>query len=244
MDKMLVAVFETESSAFEGLDALRDLHGSGDITLYASAVVVKDKAGKFDVRQTADEGPVGTAVGLVTGSLIGILGGPAGLALGASLGGLTGMLFDLDSSGVGAGFLDEVSKALSPGKAAVLAEIEESWTTPVDTRLHKLGGVILRRLRSEVVEDQLVRESAAFEADLKTLQDDLKHADAENRAAIQKNIDQGGTCRLTTCRCRPQRRSGRPPQTTGARLLAHARLVLEPLNARPLQASRGVRQRH
>src|SRR5271157_5879810 len=89
MDKMLVAVFETESSAFEGLDALRDLHGSGDITLYASAVVVKDKAGKFDVRQTADEGPVGTAVGLVTGSLIGILGGPAGLALGASLGGLT-----------------------------------------------------------------------------------------------------------------------------------------------------------
>lgn len=100
------------------------------------------------------------------------------------------MLFDLDSSGVGAGFLDEVSKALSPGKAAVLAEIEESWTTPVDTRLHKLGGVILRRLRSEVVEDQLVRESAAFEADLKTLQDDLKHADAENRAAIQKNIEQ------------------------------------------------------
>ena len=190
MDKMLVAVFETESSAFEGLEALRALHGSGDITLYASAVVVKDNAGKFDVRQEADEGPVGTAVGLVTGRLIGILGGPAGFALGASLGGLTGMLFDLDSSGIGAAFLDEVSKALSPGKAAVLAEIEESWTTPVDTRLHKLGGMIFRRLRSEVVEDQLVRESAAFEADLKTLQDDLKHADAENRAAIQRDVEQ------------------------------------------------------
>jgi len=83
-----------------------------------------------------------------------------------------------------------VSQALSPGKAAVLADIEEGWTTPVDTRLHKLGGIVFRRLRSEVVEDQLVRESAAFEADLKSLEDDLKHADAENRAAVQKDIEQ------------------------------------------------------
>ena len=190
MNKMLVAVFDSESAAFEGLSALRDLHRGGDITLYASAVIVKDKTGKISVKQEADDGPVGTAVGLLTGSLIGILGGPAGLAVGASLGGLTGFLFDLDKSGIGATFLDEVSKALTPGKAALVTELEESWTTPVDTRLHKLGGIVFRRLRSEVVEDQLVRESAAFEADLKALDDDLKRAAAENRAAIQKDIEQ------------------------------------------------------
>lgn len=190
MNKMLVAVFETEASAFEGLSALRELHKQGDITLYASAVVVKDKAGKNEVKQAADQGAVGTAVGLVTGSLIGLLAGPAGLAVGASLGGLSGLIFDLDSSGVNVAFLDEVSKELSPGKAAVLAEIEETWMTPVDTRLHKLGATVFRRLRSEVVEDQLVRESAAFEAELKALQDDLDHAAAENRAAVQKDIEQ------------------------------------------------------
>ena len=190
MNKMLVAVFDTEPAAFEGLSALRDLHRDGDITLYASAVIVKDKTGKMNVKQEADDGPVGTAVGLLTGSLIGILGGPAGLAVGASLGGLTGFLFDLDRSGIGATFLDEVSKTLTPGKAAVVAEVEESWTTPVDTRVHKLGGIVFRRLRSEVVEDQLVRESAAFEADLKALEDDLKRGVAENRAAIQKDIEQ------------------------------------------------------
>jgi len=187
---MLVAVFDTESAAFEGLSALRDLHGDGDITLYASAVMVKDKTGKITVKQEADEGPVGTAVGLLTGSLIGILGGPAGLALGASLGGLTGFLGDLARGGIGATFLDDVSKTLTPGKAAVVTEVEESWTTPVDTRVHKLGGIVFRRLRSEVVEDQLVRESAAFEADLKALEDDLKRGVAENRAAIQKDIEQ------------------------------------------------------
>jgi len=68
--------------------------------------------------------------------------------------------------------------------------VEESWTTPVDTRLHELGGIVFRRLRAEVVEDQLVRESAAFDANLKALEDDLKQSAAENRAAIQKDIEQ------------------------------------------------------
>jgi uncharacterized membrane protein len=190
MNKMLVAVFDTEPAAFEGLRALRDLHREGDITLYASAAVVKDNTGNIHVKQEADEGPVGTAVGLLTGSLIGILGGPAGLAVGASLGGLTGFLFDLDQSGIGATFLDDLSTTLTPGKAAVVAEVEESWTTPVNTRVHQLGGIVFRQLRSEVVEDQLVRETAAFEADLNALEDDLKRGAAENQAAIQKDIEQ------------------------------------------------------
>ncbi len=91
MNKMLVAVFETESAAFEGLSALKDLHRDGDVTLYASAVIVKDKTGKINLKQAAEDGPVGTALGLLSGSLIGILGGPAGLAIGAAAGGLAGL---------------------------------------------------------------------------------------------------------------------------------------------------------
>jgi uncharacterized membrane protein len=141
------------------------------------------------IKQAADDGPVGTAVGLLTGGLIGILGGPAGMAIGATIGGFTGFLFDLDESGIGATFLDDVSKTLIPGKAAVLADVDESWTTPVDARLNERGGIVFRRLRAEVVEDQLARESAAFDADLKALQDDLKQGAAENKAAIQKDIE-------------------------------------------------------
>jgi hypothetical protein len=128
-------------------------------------------------------------MGLLTGSLIGILSGPAGMAIGASLGGLAGLVFDANKSGVDVTFLDDVSKALTAGKVAVLADIEESWTAPVDTRLHKLGGMVFRRLRGEVVGDQLARESAAFDADLKALNDELTQAAAENRAAIQKDVE-------------------------------------------------------
>jgi uncharacterized membrane protein len=65
MNKVLVAVFDNEAAAFEGLSALRDLHRDGDVTLYASAVVAKDTAGKIAVKQAVDQGPVGTAVGLL-----------------------------------------------------------------------------------------------------------------------------------------------------------------------------------
>jgi uncharacterized membrane protein len=187
---MLVAVFDSETAAFEGLSALRDIHREGGISLYASAVIVKNKTGKVSVRQEAEEGPAGTAVGLLTGSLIGLLGGPIGIGIGASLGGLSGFLFDLERIVVGSTFLGDVSEALSAGKAAVLAEVEESWTSLVDERLRKHGGTVFRRFRVDVVEDQLVREGSAFGANLKALQAELERAAGEDRAAIQKDIEQ------------------------------------------------------
>jgi uncharacterized membrane protein len=130
MNRILVAVFDTEAAAFEGLSALKDLHREGAITLYATAVIAKDASGTVSVKQSADPGPVGGALGMLTGSLLGLLAGPVGVAVGAWAGGLTGLLFDLARSGIGADFLDEVSQALTPGKVALLAEVEEPWVTP------------------------------------------------------------------------------------------------------------------
>ena len=59
-------------------------------------------------------------------------------------------------------------------------------------RLRERGGTVFTApaRRVYVAEDQIVRESAAFEASLKALDDELKQANAENRAAIQKDIDE------------------------------------------------------
>ena len=140
------------------------------------------------MKQTDDKGPVGTAFGLLIGSLIGLLAGPVGVAVGASTGTLTGLLFDLGNFGVSVDFVNEVSQLLGPGKTAVLAEMEETWVAPVDTRLNRLGGLVFRRLRSEVMEDQLVHEAAAFDAELKQLEEEWAQANAETKAAVQKAI--------------------------------------------------------
>ena len=188
MNKVLVAVFESERVAFEGVSALKDLHRSGDITLYASSVVVKDADGVPTIRQSADHGPVGTLTGLVAGSLIGLIGGPVGVAVGAYVGGFGGLMFDLFNAGVSIDFVDEVAASLTPGKAAVVADIDEPWVTPVETRLGPLGATTFRRQPSEIVDDELAREAENASMELEQLRSELRESLGEARATVEAKI--------------------------------------------------------
>jgi uncharacterized membrane protein len=189
MNKVLITTFATEPAAFEGLSALKDLHQKGDITLYASSVIAKDAHGAVSVRQAADSGPVGTLVGMVTGGLIGILGGPAGVAVGAYVGGFGGLMFDLINTGMSGDFVDEVSAALTPGAVAIVADIDETWETPVDTRLGVLGGTTFRRYPGDVIDDELARETEATSKELERLHIELRDATDQRKAEIQAAIE-------------------------------------------------------
>lgn len=188
MNKVLISTFGTEKAAFEGLTALKELHRDGDITLYASAVIAKDPQGTASVRQAADSGPVGTLVGMVTGGLIGLLGGPAGVAVGAYVGGFGGLMYDLINSGMSGDFVDEVSAALTPGTVAVVADIDETWVTPVDTRLGALGGTTFRRYPDAVADDQLARETEAASKELDDLKAELRESTGEAKANVEAAI--------------------------------------------------------
>ena len=193
MDKMLVVVFDSELKAYDGSRALQELQNEGSINLYAKAVIARDASGKVEVKQSDDMGPVGTTVGLLTGGLIGVIGGPVGIAIGASIGMSGGALYDLAHLGIGEDFLSEVEKSLLPGKAAVVAEIWEEWTTPVDTRMESLGGVVFRRMRGEVVDEQIERDVAADEAELAELKAERDQATGEARAKLQAKVDAAKT---------------------------------------------------
>jgi uncharacterized membrane protein len=188
-NKILVSVFDSERAAFEGLTALKDLHRDGDITVYGSTVIAKDPSGTVSVRQEADDGPMGTLAGIVTGGLVGLLGGPAGVAVGAYLGGFGGLMYDLFKAGVSIDFVDEVSASLTPGKAAVIADIDETWVTPIDTRLGALGGTTFRRLPGDVADAELVRETDAARMELEQLDAELRQASGEARANVEASID-------------------------------------------------------
>ncbi len=217
MNELLVAVFDTEDAAVKGMRTLTDLHQEGGISLYASALIVRAKDGKISVKQPSDPTPLGAALGLLTGGIVGILGGPAGSAVGASLGGYVGLLVDWAHSGIDLKFLDDVGKTLSPGKAAVLAEIEESWTSLLEPRLREQDGIVFRRFRTDVVEDQLLQESKALRQQLEVLEDDIASANAVNKEALQKSI-RSVKQRLETIRDRAKAAIDRRKAETGMKV--------------------------
>lgn len=189
MDKMVVVVFETEERAYQGSRALERLADEGSIALYASAVISKNEDGNVLLQDAEDEGPLGTSVGMLAGSLIGLLGGPVGFALGASGGALIGSIDDFKKAGVSSQFLEDVSHKLLPGFSAVVAEIAEQWTAPVSSEMDKLDGVVLRCRRAEVIEDQMEREIAAEKAELAALNAEWDQAVGDVKTKVRSSIE-------------------------------------------------------
>ena len=190
MDRMLVVVFDTESQAYQGKNVLHMLENEGSIAIYANAVIAKNADGRTRVIQSDEPGPLGTLVGTPLGGVIGLLGGPAGFAIGTAVGLVVGSATDLHNAGVGEDFIDDVAKKLTPTKFAVIAEIEEEWTTPVDTRMEAIGGTVFRRALS-VVEDTIHDEHvAAMKADIAQMKAEHAKAQADRKAKLHEKINQ------------------------------------------------------
>lgn len=190
MDRMLVVVFDTEVKAYDGRSALQQLENEGSIAIFAYAVIAKNADGTASVKQGDDSGPFGTLVGTSLGSLIGLLGGPAGLAIGATVGLLAGSAADLNNARIGGDFIDDVTRELVPGKFAVLAEVREDWTTPVDVSMEAIGGKVFRRSLSDVKHSLNEEEITAMKADLAQMKAELAQANADRKAKLQEKINQ------------------------------------------------------
>ncbi len=133
-------------------------------------MIKKNAEGKTVVLKTVDDYPLATVGGTAIGSLIGLLGGPYGVIVGAATGTLVGATSDLYRSGVSAEFVDDVSAILTPGKYAVVADISEEWTTPLDVKMEKLDGQVFRTARLDVEADQLSSEMAAHDREIDTVE--------------------------------------------------------------------------
>jgi uncharacterized membrane protein len=67
-----------------------------------------------------------------------------GATVGATTGASLGATADLVDLGISAGFIEEVSYNLKPGHSALIAEIDEGSTEPVDNAVTAKGGRIYR----------------------------------------------------------------------------------------------------
>jgi uncharacterized membrane protein len=189
MDKMLVVVFDAESKAYKAKKALQELDREEVIAVYDQAVVSRNADGSATVRQIDDPRPIGTLAGTALGAFIGLLGGPVGIMVGAGAGFVAGAAVDVDRARICEDFVEDVRQKLLPEKFALVAEIEEDTTVPVDLRMQALGGTVFRRALSEV--RHLVHEEdiAARKANLAQMKAEHAQAHADRKAARQEKIN-------------------------------------------------------
>lgn len=190
MDRMLVVVFDTEDKAYAGKRALAQLDGEGSIAVYADAVIVKNANGTITVKESGDQWGLGMLAGTSLGALIGLLGGPVGLAIGSYVGLLAGTIADARTAGIDSDFVDDASRELLPGKYALVAEISEDWTTPLDQRMEAVGGKVFRRALSDVKHTLHEQDVAAMKADMAQMKAEQAKASADRKAKLQAKIDQ------------------------------------------------------
>jgi len=146
-DRAIVAVFPKTNAAYDAASSIRSLAGQDnrDFKVTAGAMFQKDAKGNVIPLEERDRPLWGTMAGTVTGGLIGLLGGgPVGAAAGAALGGSAGLAGDAVVGALDAGFVDQVASELNPGDTAVVVEVKEGSTAPVDDIVRRNGGRIYR----------------------------------------------------------------------------------------------------
>lgn len=190
MSKFIVVMFANESGAYQGTRILGELQAEGSLAVYGMSVIAKDATGRISVKQAADEGPLGTVTGVLVGGLVGLFGGPAGAALGAGFGALVGGMTDMFNVGAGADFVEKVSGELASGKVALIAEIDENWVTPLDSRMESIGGTVIREWRSDFEEVQLEKEISAQKAELAQLKAEFAQANEKAKVQLRGRIDE------------------------------------------------------
>src|SRR5262245_14560028 len=190
MERMLVAVFDNEVKANEGSAALQRLGEDGESAVHTVRIFARDRDGTITSDDISDSLPEGTMGGTAVGSLLGLLGGPVGLAIGAAGGMLIGATADYAKSRVTTDFAQQVASELTPGKTAIVAEVDEEETEAVNQRMQALGAKVLRRDLSDLADQEYEHEMTAIKSDLNRvtakLTDRTAHLRAKTDSVVQK----------------------------------------------------------
>jgi hypothetical protein len=107
-----------------------------------------------------------------------------------SAGAFLGSISDAFDIGFRADFIEAASTRLAPGTAAVVAEIGEDWIAPLDIRMQKLGGEVVRQWRSDFEDEQIERLVKESRAEFAELKGEFDRAGAEAKTALKKRLDE------------------------------------------------------
>jgi uncharacterized membrane protein len=127
--QLLAAVYPDQEHAKVTFDMLHEMHRASTITLVDSAMITKDDEGKIKIKETTEfTTRKGARRGAIITGVLGLIYPPSllgSIAVGGVIGALTGKARD---TGIKNPKLKEIADQLEPGKAAVIALVED-WST-------------------------------------------------------------------------------------------------------------------
>jgi uncharacterized membrane protein len=142
--RAVTAVFSSQNEAYEAAREIEKLDDK-QVRVRQAALVTKDSKGNLRVPDTkGDQVPWGTLGGPIVGGLIGLIAGPTGAAVGAGAGLLGGWTGDLVRLGMDEDVVRSVGSEIHPGDSALVAEIDEGSTEPLDRIVTGRGGRVFR----------------------------------------------------------------------------------------------------
>jgi uncharacterized membrane protein len=163
MSDLIVIGFPNEFRADEVLLDLRKLERGYLIDLEDAVIVVRNKEGKVNVKQTQELIASGALSGGFWGLLIGLIFlNPLLAFFGAAVGAISGALTDI---GIDDNFIRELGNTLESGTSAIFVLVRKSTPDKVLEDLSKFEGKVLRTSLSHEDEAKLqvaLRKSEAW----------------------------------------------------------------------------------
>jgi len=144
--ELLAAVYTEEERARTICDMLEQMHRATTITLDDAAVVTKGADGKLQIHETREvTAGKGAKRGAIAAGLFGLVFPPS-LIVSAVAGGAVGALWGrLRDTGIKTQAIKQLGDKLEPGKAAVVALVDQGSVHDVEVALQGYDGELIRQ---------------------------------------------------------------------------------------------------
>jgi uncharacterized membrane protein len=189
MDNIIVATFDNEKTAIEGVHKLNEIDLQGDIVTYNNVLIRRNQDGSFDyLKDTRDLTGWNAMGGMLLGTVIGVIGGPVGALAGLFAGLTVGGFADLAQYSFDYDFLENFKDGLPKGTTSLIAQVSEPNEVFINNALQPLGARIWRSNVYAQQDKYVQNQVDMLDAGILEAEKELKEAAADEKAKIQAKL--------------------------------------------------------
>lgn len=188
MDKMVAIIFDSEKDVKAGDKILNKLAGEGQIAIFGEAVL-EHSSDAINILKSTENGPISTVFGNLVSCIVNVVGWDKSVKTPPNSETTWGLVNDVNRTLVDVEYLNEIKQMLTPGKYAIIAEINEQWVAPLNSALKPLNPIILREYRKDILDNRLQDDLFSIKKEYQELVSELKNASSDARCEIEHRMN-------------------------------------------------------